>query len=62
MELGVEDREPLTVGGEQLGVGVRQPDDKALELQATQVVAAPGLRVGLAEVTSAKVVFEPVAA
>ncbi len=49
MDLGVEDREALPVVGEDVGVGMLQPDDQAFQPEPAQVVAAAGLVVGLAE-------------
>ena len=48
-DLGVEDREALPIGGEDIGVGVRNLSDQALEFQAAQVVAAASLVVRFAE-------------
>ena len=49
MDLGVEDREALPVVGEDVGVGMLQPDDQPFQPEPAQVVAAAGLAVGLAE-------------
>ena len=46
MHLGVEDREALPVRGEDVGVGVLDLDDEALELEPAKVVAAAALGVG----------------
>ncbi len=49
MDLGVEDRDALAVGRQDVGVAVLEPDDEAFEAQAAQVVAGLGLAVGDAE-------------
>ena len=46
VHLGVEDREALPVRGEDVGVGVLDLDDEALELEPAKVVAAAALGVG----------------
>jgi hypothetical protein len=45
VDFGVEDGEALPVVGEDVGVGVRQPDDQPFQAKAAQVVAAAGLGV-----------------
>ena len=47
VHLGVEDREALPVRGEDVGVGVLDLDDEALELEPAKVVAAAALGVDL---------------
>ncbi len=49
VKLGVEDRDALPVGGQEVGVAAGQPHNEALELEPGQVVAHLGGRVGHAE-------------
>jgi hypothetical protein len=48
VDLGVEDRDPSTVGGDHVGVAVRKAMDQTLEAKASQVAGHLSLRVGRA--------------
>ena len=49
VDFGVEDCKALPVVGEDVGVGMGQPDDQPFQAESAEVVAAAGLAVGLAE-------------
>lgn len=49
MDFDVEHRDPQSVGGQRVGVGVRQPGDDAFESQPAQDVAHLDSQVGLTE-------------
>ena len=45
VDLGVEDRDPLPVGGQDVGVGLEQPGDQAIEAESAQVITHLAYRV-----------------
>jgi hypothetical protein len=49
VDLGVEDRDPLPVGGQDVGVGLGQPGDQAIEAESAQVTTHLAHRVRHAE-------------